>query len=255
MPSGRITPSQSSHKMRPARPVVQLADRAFVRVVGVIFVLVAMATWYQVKQWQDESVTRGRQIDALAQALVSEQRNVTNNGDTPVAPPPSQIVKNPDVIIGKDGLNGANGINGRDGKDGVDGAPGSPGPSGSPGSPGPTGPPGEEGSPGGDGATVVGPSGAQGERGEKGDTGDRGAQGPAPSGWTFTYGGVAYTCKPVTEGSDSYSCEAAPPAESGTSPSDTTPAPPLSLQSVLLPAAALMTSPRRAQRLRSVTGL
>lgn len=255
MPSDRSIHSQSSHKMRPARPVVQFVDRAFLRVVGVIFVLVAIATWFQVKQWEDDSVTRGRQIDALAQALVSEQRNVKNNGDTPVAPPPSQIVKDPDFVIGKDGQNGASGINGQDGKDGRDGAPGSPGPSGSPGSPGPTGPPGEEGSPGGDGATVVGPSGPQGERGEKGDTGDRGAQGPAPSRWTFTYGGVEYTCKPDSEGSTDYACEAAPPAESSPSPSDTEPTLPLSLQSVLLPATALLTSPRHAQRLRSVTKL
>lgn len=235
MPSERSTHSRSFRKTHPARPVLRIADQAFLRVVGVIFVFLAFATWVQVSNWEDESARRGKQIDALAQALLVEQQAAVNNGETPVAPPPSQIVKDPEVVNGKDGEDGAVGPAGPPGKDGRDGAIGSPGPVGSSGPTGLPGRDGEDGAAGADGGTVTGPSGPQGERGEKGDTGERGQpgeRGPAPSGWTFMHQGVRYTCAPVVEGGTSYECSPEPPAQP--SPSEEEPSAPLPLDSLQL---------------------
>lgn len=217
MPSERSTHSRTSPRGRlvTKRPhLLRLADGALLRVVGAIFILVALATYFQVTQWRQDDATRGEQIDALSQALVSEQDALKGKGETPVAPPPEEIVANPQVVEGLPGSNGNDGKNGVDGQDGADGKDGSPG------SPGPSGPPGQEGTPGVNGDTVTGPPGPTGERGEKGDTGERGAQGPPPSGWVFTYNGVEYTCMPVSGGSTQYACQSAATPEATPSESE-----------------------------------
>lgn len=212
-PSERSSHSPTSRRRRRVtkRPhLVRLADRALLRVVGAIFILVALATYVQVAQWREDDATQGKQIDALSQALVTEQRVLKSKGEIPAVPPPSEIVANPGLIVGLPGKNGRDGADGTDGQDGKDGSPGSPGPSG---------PPGPEGSPGARGDTVTGPPGASGVQGGKGDPGERGATGPPPSGWAFTHNGVDYVCTPTFEGSTQYACKSTSPA--GPTPSAT----------------------------------
>ena len=100
---------------------------------------------------------------------------------------------------GRDGRAGGDGDDGRSGPAGGDGPPGDPGDDGSPGArgePGQSGPRGEQ-----------GPAGERGERGPAGERGERGPAGSPPSSWTFTHGGVTYTCTPTSSGSTAYSCE------------------------------------------------
>lgn len=213
--SVRSIHSRSSRRRRRARrfSLICLADRALLRVVGAIFILVALATYFQITEWRKDEATRGKQIDALSQALVSEQQVLKAKGETPVAPPPDKIVNDPELIVGSpgrdgrdgvDGTDGLPGVNGKDGIDGKNGANGKDGLMGSPGPVGPSGPPGPEGPRGANGDTVTGPPGPTGAPGEKGDRGD---QGPPPSGWTFTHEGVEYTCTPTFEESSQYACK------------------------------------------------
>lgn len=205
----KSAPSTHSRSSR-LKQLVSSGDRVALRAVGVILLLLAVATYFQVGQWQAQDQHRGEQIDALSRALTSEQDTLKDNGETPNAPPADQIIDDPSVVRGLPGEDGRDGRNGSPGPSGPPGPTGPTGPSGSPGSPGPSGSPGptgEEGAPGTSGDTITGPQGPQGDRGEKGETGERGATGPAPSRWTFTYGGIEYTCTPVSEGSNEYACE------------------------------------------------
>lgn len=133
-------------------------------------------------------------------------------------------------IAGPPGSRGEPGqsVTGPRGPKGGAGASGKPAPTLTP-SPGPTGPPGATvtGPPGAD-STVQGPSGPPGENatgvpgqagqdgtdGRDGTNGTDGADGKPPAGWTFTYNGVQYTCRPVDnfdESNPEYDCPADQP--------------------------------------------
>ncbi|GAA2554856.1 hypothetical protein GCM10010423_65040 [Streptomyces levis] len=158
---------------------------------------------------RDEKTARTN--EALVQALIAEQQSTVSKGETPVAPPPSEIVDNPEVVTikgekGDKGDPGRPGRDGKDGKDGEDGEDGTSAPAPSP-IPGASGLPGEPGKDGKDGA-----DGQPGEKGEKGDPG------PPPSDIRITIDGTTYVCTPVAQGSTSFQCdpqEEPTPAESG----------------------------------------
>jgi hypothetical protein len=157
--------------------------------------------------------------DALA-------RQVERLGGTPVAGDPGKAgergAAGSDGAAGPEGDEGEPGAKGEPGADGKRGAAGSDGPPGEPGVPGEDGAPGAAGADGADGA--AGPTGAQGPAGEKGDPGEQGPRGeqgpagPAPASWTFSYGGVTYTCTPSADGSTHYTCAADGPPPDGNGP-------------------------------------
>ena len=157
-------------------------------VVAVLGALVIAWTVHQV------GVVRA-QNDALATALATEQRQVEDAGLTPAAPPPSEILDDPKVVVGEPG------------EPGPRGPQGVPGPSGNIGPVGPMGPIGPSGAPGVDGqdgvgeqgpagsAGEAGPAGAQGEPGPAGQDGTDGEDGEPPASWTWTDpAGVEYQC-------------------------------------------------------------
>jgi hypothetical protein len=144
---------------------------------------------------QQQSVgARLRQAEADNRVLAQQVRDL---GGTPkVSPQPGPP--------GSPGPPGRPGIS-------VTGPAGPPGPSGRPGRT-VTGPPGKPGvtvtgPPGPPGASVTGPPGPKGDKGDQGDKGEKGDPGPPPSGWSFTYLGVTYQCRPVSDGSTEYTCE------------------------------------------------
>ncbi|MEU1908094.1 collagen-like domain-containing protein [Streptomyces hygroscopicus] len=124
-------------------------------------------------QLRAEADRRGDAVSTLAGDVRRLRSQVKAEGQTPVAPDPSEAVKDlpdraevPVPIPGPRGPSGppgkaddgADGKNGRDGKDGQDGAPGADstvpgptGPAGPEGPQGPAGPPGQDGAPGADG--------------------------------------------------------------------------------------------------------
>lgn len=123
-----------------------------------------------------------RQNEALASALEQQRQQAEDSGQEPVAPPPDEILRDPQLVVGPQGPRGPSGYPGADGRDGQPGSPGSPGPTGPPGAqgvagmggaPGQAGPPGPAGS-----AGPPGPAGPQGEQGPQGDAGPAGAQCP-----------------------------------------------------------------------------
>jgi hypothetical protein len=60
-----------------------------------------------------------------------------------------------------------------------------------------------------------------GPQGDKGEKGDPGSPGSPPAGWTFTYNGVKYTCKPVVDFDESnpqYDCTSDEPDPSPADP-------------------------------------
>jgi len=163
---------------------------------------------------------RAAQIDALSSALAAQRQQAQRAGQTPVAPPPGQILATPTPLKGERGDTGPAGrglaslvclsgswrvqytdgtvdpnagpCTGPPGPIGAAGAPGTAGQDGQPGTtgaPGPTGPPGPAGSPG--------PSGAPGQ--------------PLAS-WTWTSAlGIRYTCSRDPGSPDvapSYTCTA-----------------------------------------------
>ncbi|MGA5486712.1 collagen-like protein [Streptomyces pseudogriseolus] len=149
-----------------------------------------------------EADRRGDAVSTLAGDVRILRAQVQAAGATPKVPDPSQAVDDLDertrVPVPVPGPRGPQG------------APGDPGPTITP-SPGPRGQPGRDGadstvpgpagSPGAPGAdsTVPGPSGPPGPPGRDGRDGISGTDGRPPAGWTFTYGGVTYTCTPVDE--------------------------------------------------------
>lgn len=216
MQSVESTPSQASRRSQ------RIAERQFwqsieVRVIGGLIILLAFGSFIQGYQTREEGQQRQRQIDALSQALVSEQQNVKNNGEKPVAPPASSIVKNPQIVR----------INGEKGD------PGPPGPSGASGKPGKNGKNGRDGE-NGQSATLppydqlVGPSGPPGPAGAPGEPGKDGVDGKdgsPPTDWTFTIKNqdgstTTYTCKPVADGSTTYECDPQESASPSPGPTD-----------------------------------
>jgi hypothetical protein len=173
----------------------------------------------------------GRQLASAEHTSDQLYRQVQALGGTPVAGPP--------------GMRGDPGPAGTPGRDAptpdvteiarlaalqVAPSPGPSGPSGPAGSPGPSstvpGPSGAPGRPGAD-STVPGPSGAVGPTGAPGPAGPNGQpgrDGQPPASWTFTYGGVQYTCTratPFDPSNPRYQCEPAPAA----TPEPSTPPP------------------------------
>lgn len=130
------------------------------------------------------------QNTALTAALTAEQRQAQDAGMTPAAPAPSEILRDPEVIVGEPGPRGP------EGRPGPTGNMGPPGPMGPVGSPGPTGPAGVDGQDG-----EPGPAGPQGESGPPGPAGEPGADGAdgengqPPASWTWTDRlGMQHTC-------------------------------------------------------------
>jgi hypothetical protein len=185
--------------------------------------------------------TRVQQVNALSSALDATREQVRGFGQTPVAPPPGQILATPTLVAGPRGPAGDNGANGASGRgltsvicvggvwrvqytDGVvdDSAGACTGPPGPIGAAGPTGQsvtgsPGPDGAAGADGRDGAdGAAGAQGDPGPAGAAGPAGATGPAgaagapPAGWTWTSPtGMAYSCTRDAGSPDSapsYSC-------------------------------------------------
>lgn len=147
--------------------------------------------------------------DADIAALSQQVRNL---GGKPVAGPRGASGKS---VVGPRGPRGSTGPAGASGKPAPTSTP-SPGPSGASGAPGKDGAdstvPGPSGSPGAD-STVPGPSGPPGRDGvdgADGKDGKDGSNGKPPAGWTFTYLGTTYSCKPVDgfdENNPRYDCE------------------------------------------------
>jgi hypothetical protein len=166
---------------------------------------------------------RAQQIDALSSALAAQRAQAQKAGQTPVAPPPAQILATPTPMVGPTGPQGPAGSAGRglasvtcaygvwriaysDGTEsggwscaGPPGPVGPVGPGGPTGAAGPTGQPGASGDPG-----PAGPAGAPGVNGKDG------ADGKPPAFWTFQFLTVEYRCArdPASpDSAPSYSCK------------------------------------------------
>lgn len=132
-----------------------------------------------------EADRRGEAVSTLATDVRSLRAQVKSEGQTPVAPDPSEAIDDlparaevPVPIPGPQGEPGEPGRPGRDGEPGADGEDGEPGADGAPGTDGaqgPAGPAGPQGEPG-----------AQGPQGEQGPRGEQGPPGPAcPDGYSL----------------------------------------------------------------------
>lgn len=194
--------------MRQVR-VTRLGVRDWLSVAAVT--LVAVGLW-----WMANQVGSQRdQLDALSVALTQQRSQAEATGQTPVAPAPEDIRRDPTIVKGQPGEPGVPGPTGRPGTRGPGGSPGPSGPPGAPGSPGTagepglrgaSGPPGPQGSPG-----PAGADGAAGPPGKDGEPGAPGKDGEPPASWDWTDPlGVRYVCT-RDEGSPTdkptYSCE------------------------------------------------
>lgn len=199
MPNDESTLTQNSRRNR------RIAERSFwqtveVRAVGIALLFMAAVTYIQGSHILDEGRKRQDQVEALTKALVSEQQNTVNNGETPVAPDPKQILASPEVVN----------VKGEKGDKGDPGTPGSPGASGKPGKDGTNGLNGIDGQNATpeDPVTVTGAPGAAGEPGKDGKDGVNGKDGSPPTDITITIDGTTYVCTPVASGSTSFKCDA-----------------------------------------------
>lgn len=186
--------------------IAQVKDRvSFWQVLGLLVVALSLASFWQINELRDNDKLQSQKVAALAIALKAEQSAQEANGEEPVAPPPEQIVDDPNIIQGEPGTDGEDGQDGRHGIDGSTGEPGKPGASGKPGKNGVDGTDGEDGEPG---ATVTGPPGKDGKDGTNGTNGTDGKDGvdgvdgkngEPPYGWTSynEKGEVIYECSRV----------------------------------------------------------
>jgi hypothetical protein len=131
-----------------------------------------------------EADRRGKAVSILASDVRQLRTQVKSEGETPVAPDPSEAVDDlparAEVPVPIPGPSGARGERGEAGVPGEPGASGSPGRDGEDGSDGQAGTPGEPGAEGPAGpAGPAGPPGAQGEPGPAGPPGPAGEEGPA----------------------------------------------------------------------------
>lgn len=179
---------------------------------------IAWATWHRIDAEASsrqaavaEANKRGDAVSTLAGDVRALRAQVRAAGKTPVAPDPSKAVEDlparTEVPVPIPGPSGPAGSPGPSGSPGASGAPGRNGSNGADSTvPGPSGPPG----PAGQDAT-----GAPGQDGKDGTDGRDGADGKPPAGWTFEYGGVTYSCRPVDNfDSDNprYTCDATEPS-------------------------------------------
>jgi hypothetical protein len=205
-------------------------------IAAIVVVLLASGTLGWLMYLSDAKHTHDAQIDALSQALDLQRAQAQRAGQTPVAPPPAQILASPQIVRGDTGPAGrglaavwctsggrwqvsytdgmlvadAGACTGPPGIPGVAGSPGatgSPGPAGPQGV-GPVGPPGPSGQPG--------PAGSPGERGPAGTAGKDGTDGTngrPPAGWSWTDAlGLHYQCDRDASSPDSaprYHCRPA----------------------------------------------
>ncbi|MDX5564117.1 collagen-like protein [Streptomyces sp. ID05-04B] len=135
-----------------------------------------------------EADRRGQAVSTLATDVRQLRTQVTREGQTPVAPDPSEAVEDlparAEVPVPIPGPKGDPGRPGKDGEPGAAGASGAPGAAGRDGAPGADGAPGVQGEPGPQG--VQGPAGEQGLRGEAGPRGEQGPPGPScPTGYSL----------------------------------------------------------------------
>lgn len=131
-----------------------------------------------------EADRRGEAVSILASDVRQLRTQVKSEGETPVAPDPSDAVDDlparSEVPVPIPGPSGPRGVQGEPGVPGETGPSGSPGRAGEDGSDGQAGTPGEPGAEGPAGpAGPAGPPGAQGEPGPAGPAGPQGEQGPA----------------------------------------------------------------------------
>lgn len=167
--------------------------------VAVVFAAVLAALMVQIHAVQEQIAATERDNTVLAD-------QVRQLGGIPaVTPHPGPPGERGDV--GPQGPQGPTGATGPPGPRGTDGKPGKDG------LPGPTGPPGTQGLKGDTGAKgeigdagPTGPPGERGPQGQQGEPGPRGEPGPPSSDWTFTHGGITYTCRPKEPGSTSFAC-------------------------------------------------
>jgi hypothetical protein len=175
-------------------------------------------------QLAHEADLRGMAVSTLASDVRELRAQVRAEGETPVAPDPTQAVEDlperaevPVPIPGPPGPAGSPGPSGTPGRDGLDGSPGASGEPGSPGVDGATGPAGPQGEQG-----VQGPQGEPGPQGEQGPRGEQGPPGQPPASWTWTYKGTEYTCRRVDDfdpDNPRYTCDPVEP-EPSPKPSD-----------------------------------
>lgn len=200
----------------------------------VVLTLAGLLAWLM--YLNQASQVQGSQIGALSKALDAQRAQAQRAGQTPVAPPPAQILASPQIVRGDPGatgpagrglaavwctsggrwqvsytdgtlINDAGACTGPPGIPGVAGSPGAPGSPGSTGSPGPQGPQGvgATGPPG-----PAGPTGETGPTGQAGANGQNGADGKPPAGWRWTDpAGIRYSCDRDASSPDSaprYTC-------------------------------------------------
>ncbi|MFC8515467.1 collagen-like protein [Streptomyces sp. NPDC057257] len=127
-----------------------------------------------------EANLRGDALSTVAGDVRALRQQVKSLGETPVAPDPTQAVKDlPDRVEVPVPIPGPSGAAGARGEQGETGAPGSPGASGAPGAVGPTGPAGPQGEQG-----PAGPAGPAGQDGKDGADGKDGTT-TCPDGYHF----------------------------------------------------------------------
>lgn len=137
------------------------------------------------EQLAEEADLRGEAVSRLAGDVRALRAQVESEGETPVAPDPTNAVADlperakvpvpipgPRGIQGERGEPGPSGAPGQDGSDGADGSDGEPGAVGPPGPAGPAGPAGPQG--------ATGPAGTQGPAGKDGQDGQT-----CPDGYTL----------------------------------------------------------------------
>lgn len=173
-------------------------------VLGTVVLMLGLFSFWQVMDLRANDELQDQKVTALAVALQAEQDNQKAQGDTPVAPPPDQIVDDPGIVKGEQGLPGKDGEDGQDGRDGAKGDKGDPG------KPAPTitptngvdGKDGVDGTNGTDGTNGV--DGKDGTNGTDGKDGADGQPGEPPYSWTVydKNGKATYTCTRVEEGWD-----------------------------------------------------
>lgn len=204
---------------------VRRQRRVILPLAGALFVALPIAWLIYSNQ------VRGQQIAALTSALTAQRQQAVQAGQSPVAPPPGQILANPTPPKGDRGDPGPAGPPGRglvsatcvggvwavtytDGTSSRDAGPctGPPGAAGTPGPRGPDGGDGAAGTPGVDGQP--GPGGSAGVDGSPGPAGSDGAPGHPPESWAWTDPlGVRYQCVRDVDSPDSaptYVCKPTP---------------------------------------------